>query len=620
MSKIKFNKQQQQAVEHKDGAMSVIANPGSGKSSVLLGRIEKLVKKHKVQQHDILAITFTRNTAEHMIKELSKRGLKHVNVGTFHSICGQILRKEGIDINPRNIIKDWQADNCFKKIDKEVDTTDVLNWISYQKNYLRTYKDSPVKKDSFYSEQELKQFYKTYEEYKDKNNLYDFDDYLLLTYKILKDNPGKHTFKYILVDEHQDSNTVQNLLLKEWCVDNNIFVVSDPKQALYSFRGGNIEYSMNFEKYWDDAKVITMDTNYRSKKNIIEKANAFIREYYKDFEHYADSIPFQKENGYIEVNSYENRVYEADDVVNKIQKLINDGVQPRDIAVLYRNNKHADFVENQLKRREIDYEIANDNSFFKRREIAGILSFLRLAKDNEDDNAFENIFRLRVDPLKYFSNSVLNDIQHTAKREEMTLFDALTKTEYPKAWYMKNASTFRKNVHKIQDLLHDGEDLSNIINEVVKLFKFKEMVDEKYTHKPEKEERLESIETLKLFAKGNNLDDFLEFAYSDSNKKDKKENVVQLMTIHKAKGLEWDNVFVIGVEDGEFPSQREGAMNDIEEEARLFYVAITRSKNNLWVSEIGEGNRFIEEYGRVDVVEDTKDDVLKRIEEKLIIF
>lgn len=597
---IKFNEQQKQAIEHREGAMSVIANPGSGKSTVLLGRIEKLVREHKVQEHSILAITFTRNTADHMIKELNKRDLSFINVGTFHSICGQILRKEGIDINPRNMIKEWQADNCFKKIDKGVDTKEVLGWIGYQKNYMRTSRDEFVKKDSFYSIEELRSFYKEYEDFKSKQNLYDFDDYLLLCYKMLKDSPGKYTFDYILVDEHQDSNTVQNLLLKEWCVNNNIFVVSDPKQALYGFRGGNIEYSMNFEKYWDDATVVSIDTNYRSKKNIIEKANEFIRDYYKDFEHYADSIPFQEEDGHIEVNSYASRGHEGDKVANEIQKLLGDGVQPKDIAVLYRNNKHADFVENQLKRRKIDYEIANDSSFFKRREVAGILSFLRLARDNDDNNAFEGAFRLRVDPLKFFSNVILRDIQNTAGNNDISLFDALVKTRYPQAWHMKNASVFRRNVNRVQDLLHDGDDLGDVIDEIVRLFKFKQMINEKYTHKPEKDERLESIKTLKLFAKGSSLEDFLEFAYSDSGKKkEKKENAVQLMTIHRSKGLEWDNVFVIGVEDKEFPSQREGAMNDIEEEARLFYVSVTRSKENLYISEIGQGNRFIEEYGKV---------------------
>lgn len=597
MSKIKLNEQQQQAVDKIDGAVSVLANPGSGKSLVLLDRIEKMVREHKIQEREILAITFTRDVANHMIKQLADKNLHFVNVGTFHSICGQILREEGISINPSNMIQEWQIDNCFKEIDKKADVKDIVSWISYQKNYMIGVDDKFVEKSSAYSNDELRVFYRAYEDMKKRYSKYDFDDYLLLCYNMLKKNPSKHTYGYILVDEHQDSNTVQNKLLELWVENNNIFAVSDPKQAIYSFRGGTTEYSMNFDRYWSNAKTITIDTNYRSAKNIIERSNNFIKKYYGEFEHYADSIPFKQENGHIQVDSRINREVEAVEVVDEIEKLIGKGTELKDITVLYRNNKHADFVENELKRREIEYDIANDSSFFKRREIAGILSFLRLIQDTEDNNAFEGAFRLRTHPLKYFSNQIFNNIQEHANMEGISLYDTMQEIEYPQTWHMSNVVAFRRSVNRLQDMFEDGESVITLINEIIKLFKIRELVKEKYSHIPEREERMNSLEVLKSFVKGNNLEQFITYVYSNTEKKKKKENAVQLMTIHRSKGLEFDNVFLIGVEDGEFPSQRDGAMNDIVEEARLFYVATTRSKKNLWISEIGKGNRFVVEYG-----------------------
>lgn len=593
MNKIKFNDAQQKAVDFKDGAVSVLANPGSGKSVVLLSRIEKLVKKYSIPEREILAITFTRDVADHMIKTLENKGLHFVNVGTFHSVCGQILRKEGIDISPSNVIQEWQIDNCFKQIDQKADSKDIISFISYQKNHMVGVGDEFKEKDSAYSNDELRIFYKAYEDFKEREGLYDFDDYLLLCLDLLSNSQDKYTFEYILVDEHQDSNTVQNKLLEKWCRSGNLFVVSDPKQAVYGFRGGSIEYSMNFDRYWDNAKFINVGINYRSAKNIIEKSNNFIRKYYGDYKHYEDSIPYKQNNGEIKVSSYASREVEGVEVVDRIEKLIKSGADLNEIAVLYRNNSHADYVENELKRRGIEYDIANDGSFFKRREIAGILSFLRLLQDEEDDNAFEGVFRLRTHPLKYFSNNLLYDMQNYARDEGISLLQAAQEIHYPQTWHRTNIITFVRGINRIKDMLDDGEHVISVINEIVKTFKIKESINERYSNQEEREERLNSIEVLKSFVKGGNLEQFISYVYSNTEQKKKKENAVRLMTIHRSKGLEFDNVFLIGVEDGEFPSSR----GDLMEEARVFYVGVTRSKENLWLSEIGKGNRFIVEYG-----------------------
>lgn len=843
MSEIKFNKDQKEAIEFKDGAAGIVAAAGSGKTVLLLERVNNLIREHKVPEKELLVISFTRNVGNELKKKLTESGHPFVNVGTFHSVCGQILNKEGININPSKLIQDWQVDNCFRQIDQEADSKDIINFISYQKSHMIGTDDEFVNKESDYSFSQLRTFYKAYENFKKKKRLYDFDDYLLICLDIVRKNPDKHTFDYILVDEHQDSNKVQNLLLKEWTKSGNVFTVFDYRQCftpntpvntpggykkikdvvqgdevkvasghgrttdynvsevmvknyagrmvelgtksgnviqatpehtvflgssntsythnktrglsekgveftlfdtsqgshsvkvnsrneqftkdfanawnidteekvlasnnmhfnqhtnnhdgavnsinklidnhkesdskvklvskailtedqkdfyympideamvgmtipfykdgaiiedeiiytrnysyeglvydlnidnyrnyiandivvhncIYSFRGGDPDYAMNFDKHWDNATIMNVHTNYRSPKNIVDKSNEFIKQYYGEYEHYKDAKANRQSDGFIEVNSYVSRPQEADEVANKVQNLIDNGAELNEIAILYRNNKHADFLENQFKRRKIDYEIANNSSFFKRREISGILSILRLTQDTDDDNAFEGAFRLRAEPLKYFSNVILSDIKTHAKEEGNSLFESLNEVSLPQSWQKINVKKFRGMINVLQDMLSDGTDIEDMIDYIVSKFKIKSLIKEKYSNADERDERMASLEILKSFTKDNDLEQFINYVYTSSDKKKKKEHAVKMMTIHRSKGLEYDNVLVIGVEDGEFPSERDGAMNNIEEEARLFYVAVSRSKENLWVSEIGKGNRFIQEYNESDI-------------------
>lgn len=592
LNRIKFNKEQQKAVDFHKGAAGVIASAGSGKTAVLLGRIDNLIKKHGVFEHNILAVSFTNATAKELKDKLTSMGHAHVNVGTFHAICGQILRKEGINIS--NMIQEWQIENCFKDIDPMVDVRDVMNFISFQKNHMRTANDDFVDKESYYDHAELRKFYKAYENLKKKLRAYDFDDYLLLCLDLVRKNKGKYTFEYILVDEHQDSNKVQNHLLEEWCQSGNIFTLSDFRQALYSFRGGDVEYSMYMDNYWKDAKTLNVHTNYRSPQNIVEKSNNFIRKYYKDYKHYTDAVADNKTDGSITTRSFSDRMQEAKYVVDEIEAQISMGVPLNEISVIYRVNAHGDYVENELKRRKIDYDIANNGSFFKRREIAGILSFLRLVMDTEDNSAFEGAFRMRTYPLMYFSNILLRNIQEYARDESVPMFEAIMSIKYPKVWQRKNAQIFRSGINRLQAMYDDGASVVTLINEIVKRYRIKTFIDDKYSSIDEREERLESIKVLKSFAEDMELEDFINYVYTNNNigKKKAKDNSVKLMSVHRSKGLEFDNVFVVGVEDEKFPDIK----SNIDEEARIFYVAVTRSKKNLWISEIGHENKFMKQY------------------------
>lgn len=625
-NKITFNDKQATAVNFKDGAMGMIAGAGAGKTSILLGRVSNLIEKHKVMEGNILAISFTRATADELTSKLQDMGHHHVNVGTFHSICGGILRQEGINITGYNLIKEWQADNCFKNIDQTVDTNEVLSFISYQKSYMRKPSDEFMPKYSEYTASELREFYQAYESMKRQQNLYDFDDYLLLCLDVLKRNPGKYTYDYILVDEHQDSNKIQNKLLKEWSSTGNVFTASDFRQAIYSFRGGTTEYSMNFESHWDDATVHNVNINYRSPKNIVDRSNKFIKQYYGEYEHYIDAIAHKETDGGIVISSVSNREKEGQEVADKIESLIEQGADLNEIAVLYRVNAHADFVEAELKHRGIEYDIANDSSFFKRREIAGIISYLRLLFNTDDDGAFENVFRTRNAPLKYMSNKVLNDIQKHAQSEGISQYEASREIRLDQPWQTRNMRSFEDDIERLAHKAQSGISVVDLIDDIVRAFRIKSGIRERYVNQEELQERLGSIEVLKSFVKSNNLEQFITYVYSNTEKKKKKDNAVKLMSIHRSKGLEFDNVFVIGVEDGKFPH----ANSELNEEARLFYVACTRSKQNIWISEIGEGNKFIEEYGydstadpsingveSVEVEDESIDDVVERIRRKM---
>lgn len=590
---MKFNEQQLKVINFHKGACAVISAAGSGKSSSLLHRIKTLVEIHNEKESDILAISFTRKTADELKNKLFKMGMYDVNVGTFHSICGKILAEEGSKINSQNLIKEWQVESCLKKIDNKVDTKDVMGFIGYQKNYLKSFNDNFVPKQSNYSEEELRIFFKAYEMFKKQQGLCDFDDYLVECYKLLKSNPGKYTFEFILVDEHQDSNLVQNMILKEWCKSGNICAFMDVRQSIYSFRAGNIEYAMNFEKDWKNAKTIHMETNYRSTKNIVEYANRFIKPYFSTYSHYSDAIPSNQDEGSIQLRKYDGREEEAIDIVDEIEQLISDGEKLSEIAVLYRLNSHSIYIENELRKRNIPYDITTEGSFFKRNEIMGIISFLRLLQNPHEDIAFENILKLRCNPLTFFSNKDFDEVRVSSGANNRSLYESFISYKFDKPWKNKNADIFEKNFNRLRIQNDKGISIRELIDNIIKTFKLQDYINDKYNSDEEREDRIKGMYALKKFVKGDDLDKFISYLDSNASMKRKAvKNSVKLMSAHSSKGLEWDNVFLVGVENEKFPHVK----SKESEEARLWYVAVTRARKNMLISQIGEDNKFICTY------------------------
>ncbi|MDY8021238.1 ATP-dependent helicase [Paenibacillus polymyxa] len=588
---MQFNDQQKQAIDFYKGACAVIAGAGSGKSTVLINRIKNLIENHGVPEQEILAITFTRNTADELKKKLSKMGYIDINIGTFHSICSRILAKEGINLTQDKLIKEWQIEKLFADGENRVDVKDIISYISYQKNYMRSYTDTFIVKESIYSEDELREYFRKYELFKQTNDLHDFDDYLLNCLEVLKNNPNKHIYDFVLVDEHQDSNLVQNYILKEICKSENMFCVFDYRQAIFSFRGGNPEYCMNFSGDWKDATIINLDTNYRSTSNIVNGSNNFIEKYYGNYEHYSQAIPCREEQGYIKIKTSFDRESEGEEIANDIEGLIHKHNNPKEIAVLYRLNSHSSYIEHELRKRNIEYDIVNDSSFFKRKEIAGILAYMKLIINPHDDGAFLEMFKLRNQPLAYFSEKVLSEIKRYSGVNNVSMYEALLSMRFQNNWQKNSVAQLESYINKLRLQNDKNIKTSVLINNIIKVFQMNEYIESKYSNDEEIKDRKDSLEILKTFVKSDSPIKFLEYI-SSSTKKKNKDKCVKLMSVHASKGLEFDNIFLIGVEDGKFPHYK----SDLTDEARLFYVGVTRSKENLTISQLGTDNQFVNEY------------------------
>ncbi|MBZ9693403.1 ATP-dependent helicase [Clostridium sp. M14] len=596
--KVKFNKEQLEAIQTGEGIYGVSASSGAGKSTLMVERCRRLVQEQEVDPNKILITTFTNASAKDLKKKLIKVGCEDVVTGTFHSVCQRILGYYGINTFD-NSLAEYKITNEFRKIVEKPKTKDIMSWIQYQKNFGIKPSDEFIYKEcGVYEEYELRQLFKCYEDLKNRNKTLDFEDWLIIGIEMLKkktDDYFPFKFDYIMVDEYQDSNKLQLDLIKLLCPTNNIFMIFDEKQMLYNFRGSCSDYCLHIEKYFPTIKRIHVSTNYRSAKNIVEYSNNFARLYYSKYGCYKDAIPFNKEDGEINRLNFIDKEQEANTVANEIKKLLNKGIKPNEIAVLYRNNKDIFSLENELKVNNISYYLTNtSNNFFNRKEIKFILSMLRLIENQNDDDAFETAFNSRLDcNLKFFKKDVLSEIIDISARKGISLFESSDLVRFDKSWQLKNINSFRDNIHSLQAKYKNGADLLSLINSIIKLSKINESIQENEMSEELIDEKLQSIEDLKLFVRSNTLESFLKFVYTSTKSKKKldKDSIV-LSTFHGSKGLEWDNVFIIGLTE-KFPNMSK--CEDILNEVNCFYVATTRAKKNMWISEIGY-NRFSDEY------------------------
>ena len=592
---MRFNEGQQKLLKHKAGFALVSATAGAGKSTVLIEKIRIMVQEDGITPSNIMITTFTKNSAEDLVNKLAKVGVEGVQVGTFHSICGRILSKLGMFGKE---VKKYEVDNIFNKIllSDKPNIQEIWSWISYQKNFNKTPDSEQFEPKELENATigEARKCFKAYEDYKKKNGMMDMDDVLIKVLNLLKEDDGYlDTFKvdYLLVDEAMDSNKVQYELMYRLCRGNNITIVGDLSQTLYEWRGSSPQDFLAFADN-DGCEIINFNTNYRSCKNIVEHANVFCNNYLKT-NIYVDAIANNQEDGEITHNFYYTFEDEAIAVAKKIKNMIDNGTEPKDIAVLYRNNQMSQLIELELKQLEVPYYVDASSSFFKIKEIETIICALRLIINKNDDLAFDTIFNNRIGCFKYIPASIIKNIKTIADNSEMSHIDASRDVRVQgRDWITRNMRAF---ADEIETLSRKSNKLSvrELISEVIDLLEIKTCIKTNiYYDQDQKDAKMNALRVLDSFVGDfSSIDKLLTFAYSEQKKKKKdgEDNVVNLMTIHKSKGLEFENVFLTGNKEFSFPSIK----SNIRSEGCLFFVGVTRAKRNLYLSSVEQESQFI---------------------------
>ena len=599
-----LNSGQKQAVTSMSRFIRVNAGAGSGKTRVLACRIAYLIDNYGVSENSILAITFTNKVAREM-KERVKLMLgvesSCVLISTYHSFCARVLREDIASLNEGydryfTIIDDEEQVSVCKdllkkeKVDKEdLNYKELVNYISYYK-CLGT---KPSDVETFNDDQKQKQhFYELYEEYLKEHSYLDFDDLLLKTVSLFEKserirNKWASRFQYILVDEFQDTNDIQYRLLKYMVnEDTSLFVVGDPDQTIYTWRGANIKLIMNFNLDFKGVEDIKLEKNYRSTQKILDAANALIKENHNRLEKdlYSDNLEGMKPKFF----DAENSEKEAEFVVNKIYDLRGQGYDYKDIALLYRSSYYTRNFEQALMKRKIPYRIFGGLRFYQRKEIKDALAYLRIVVNENDDQA---LLRIINEPKRGIGDKTILNLKEDSERYGNSIYrvvkenkDAFKKKDLVNE--MCNAIELAKFQFK-----ENIRPFSDIMNDLLKQVGYIDMLSE---DEEENENRLQNIDELASVLmdiqketpeKG--IEEILQDIALYSAQDDIMEgNYVSLMTVHTAKGLEFPVVFVVGLGEGVFPNQRAvfEKTDGLEEERRLCYVAVTRAKKECYLT------------------------------------
>ena len=602
-----LNDKQYEAVVNTKGPCLVIAGAGSGKTKVLTHKIAYIMQEENAKPWDILAITFTNKAANEMkerIANLVGDNVKDMWVGTFHSICVRILRRfiDRIGFDTSFIIFDTSDQktlikNCLKDLaidDKLFNERSVQSEISNAKNDMLEPFQYTAKAMGDYRKEKIATVYELYQKRLKENNAIDFDDIINYTIKILMENPDvleyySNKFKYVLVDEYQDTNKAQFTLITLLASKNgNITVVGDNDQGIYSFRGADISNILNFEKDFPGTKIIKLEQNYRCTGNILKAANAVIK---NNEVKYAKKLWTENEIGklpkvYLADNEYDEGSY----IVEQIEHLKREEYYKySDFAILYRMNTQSRAIEDIFRRENIPYKIIGGLKFYERKEIKDIIAYLRLIQNTSDNLSLKRIIN---EPKRGIGKTSLDSIEELANNEGISMYKIIKDAQQYglNRIYLKS----RNFINVIEELRQKQRDLT--ISELIKLTLKKTgymqaLKDEKTIEAENRIENLDEFLTVAIefeeqFAE-NTLADFLEgiTLSSDLDNMEETEDSVTLMTLHSAKGLEFPVVFLVGMEEGIFPGYKSiGEPKELEEERRLCYVGITRAKENLFLT------------------------------------
>ena len=633
-----LNDRQKEAVLYNDGPLLIIAGAGAGKTKTLTTKIAYLIEEQDVDPENILAITFTNKAAKEMkdrlfllVGSLSKK----LQVSTFHSFGLKLLRDnyETLGYDKNFVIMDSDDSlTVVKKIIKDMgydpkiyNPRAIRNKISSCKNEMMSPEAYEKYAVSDY-EKVIQQVYAKYEVKLQRNNSVDFDDLLLLPIELFKKNPDildkyQDLYQYLLIDEYQDTNEAQYILTKLLCAKNRkITCVGDDSQSIYSFRGANYKNILNFEKDYQDAKTILLEENYRSTSTILDAANQVIKnnKMRKDKNLWTARGVGDKIKYYRAYNEKDEAQY----VIRKVKELVNRGVEYQDIVVLYRTNAQSRVIEDEFLKENLPYRVVGSLYFYARKEIKDLIAYLRLIHNSKD-----NVSLLRVinTPKRGIGLKTIENLQEKADLEGTSIYDAITSGK---------EMDFKNTIEKLKAIAEDLT-LTELIDKVLDASGLRADLESEKTL--EAEVRLENLEEFKSITKSFeeregliSLEDFLLEISLISDVEEYKDdpNRVSLMTVHSVKGLEYNHVFVVGMEEGIFPHMNSLMENsELEEERRLCYVAITRAKDDLHLvnarrrtlfgkEQINPVSRFMGEIPK-ELIESNAKEELPQHEEKI---
>ncbi|MCR5670608.1 MAG: UvrD-helicase domain-containing protein [Butyrivibrio sp.] len=612
-----LNAQQKRAVQQTDGPVLILAGAGSGKTRVLTHRVAYLIDECGVNPYNIMAITFTNKAAGEMRNRVDKIvgfGAESIWVSTFHSSCVRILRRYadrlGYDTNftiydtddsktvMKDICKRYQLETTQLKLRQ------IMNSISKCKDNLVTPEEYSLSRDGDWNKERISKAYFEYQATLKKNNAMDFDDLIMKTVELFKNNPDvlesyQDRFKYIMVDEYQDTNTAQFELIRLLAQKNrNLCVVGDDDQSIYRFRGANIRNILDFEKIYPDATVVKLEQNYRSTQQILDAANAVIRNNRgrKDKSLWSD----ETKGNAVRLVTLDSDKEEAEFVASDICKLRKKGdLTYGDTAVLYRTNAQSAILERVFNAEGIPYDLVGGTAFYSRREIKDLMAYLKTIDNGLDDVAVKRIINI---PKRGIGLTTIDHVQEYADGRQISFFEALCEVDQIPTVAraagklsdfvtMIRAFRAKQKIYSLEELLKDVIDVTNYMDYV------REIDEEE--DKSGDNDRAQNVDVLvstifeyekRMEEAGDqaSLSGFLEEAalMTDFDRMNDEGERVLLMTLHAAKGLEFEDVYLVGLEEGLFPSQMALNVEDsdpdsIEEERRLAYVGITRAKHHL---------------------------------------
>ncbi|MFT7860693.1 MAG: UvrD-helicase domain-containing protein [Sulfurimonas sp.] len=615
----RLNESQSAAVKQTEGPVLILAGAGSGKTTTIVSRLAYLIKAVGIPASNTLTLTFTNKAA----REMKERSLAMIENGayppllcTFHKF-GLLFLKFHIHLLGRQnnfvVIDTDDKKRILKKLNSEIPTALIASEISRYKNSLMT-PDDAYKQAELFNYKQIAEVFGEYEKYLNENNLVDFDDLLALTYKLLDENKElaettSQKYQYIMIDEYQDTNELQLKLLQKLCsTHNNICVVGDDDQSIYGWRGAHIRNIMEFDEDFEGTNVFKLQENYRSRSPILKVANALIEHNRSRLG--KELIATRGDGAEVTTLNSQDENEEARKIASAVQKLLDSGVKASEIAILYRVNVLSRSIEEGLNRAKIAYKVVGGVRFYDRAEIKDLISYIRVITNHHDDFSLKRIINK---PKRGLGKASVDKIELAALKKGQSIYEYIKTADLDELVALvkkKNANTLKEFVQNLEDVAKvSGESSYEFIDILEETFHLKEI----YSGTQDADERILNIDEFyalyRDFIKNNpetSLDEFLNELTLQSDQDEVEGESIYMMSIHASKGLEFEHVFVIGMEEGFLPLVGDGS--DLEEERRLGYVAFTRAKETLTLSHAGsrfykgrrsdlEKSRFFNEAG-----------------------